>query len=172
MEDTTKVEKQDGLDYVQAAKPNQQQHQTGRCPGADYSPWGSCPHLKNRRILLVDDDDGVRGVLRHILELGGCVVTEAADGLEALSRLNDGIELVITDEQMPGLRGSDLAHVIQQRKNGVAAAILITGSVSPETSRFAAVLKKPFDPVELLHVTRSVLMNADRQKNRARAGNY
>ncbi len=63
------------------------------------------------RILLVDDDAGLRGELRQLLEDAGYdVVAEAADGAEGVARARtQAPHVVISDLKMPGLGGLDLA---------------------------------------------------------------
>ena len=57
------------------------------------------------RVLVVDDDPGVRYTLREILESEGLAVDEAADGAEALARFEARpAPLVVTDLRMPGGR--------------------------------------------------------------------
>jgi DNA-binding response OmpR family regulator len=58
------------------------------------------------RILVVDDDDDIRGLLRALLERAGHDVAEASDGRAGLRRLYaDAADLVILDVSMPGLDG-------------------------------------------------------------------
>jgi DNA-binding response OmpR family regulator len=58
------------------------------------------------RILVVDDDDDIRGLLRTLLERAGHEVSDAPDGREGLRRLYaDSPDLVILDVAMPGLDG-------------------------------------------------------------------
>lgn len=64
------------------------------------------------RILLVDDEEGVRGFLKRGLELDGHVVTLAVDGSDALERLAEAPEpfrLMLTDIRMPIMDGIALA---------------------------------------------------------------
>ena len=61
------------------------------------------------RVLVVDDDQGIRYTLREILESSGFAVDEAADGEEALERFAAArADLVITDLRMPKLDGMGL----------------------------------------------------------------
>lgn len=75
-------------------------------PAAVATPAG-------RRVLLVDDDDRVRGVIGEYLRLDGHEVREAADGASALRLVEtEPFDLVVTDRAMPGMNGDALAlHV-------------------------------------------------------------
>jgi DNA-binding NtrC family response regulator len=109
------------------------------------------------RILLVDDDAGVRATLRTLLQRSGYETLEASDGREG-SRMLDGVDLVITDLLMPEVDGVDLIGLI--RKEGRTVPVIAMsggGRVDPrsylEVARalgaFAA-LSKPFDLDEML----------------------
>ncbi len=68
------------------------------------------------RVLVVDDDAGVRYTLREILESQGLEVAEAADGAEALERLGVApCALVITDLRMPRIDGMELLRRLSER---------------------------------------------------------
>ena len=71
------------------------------------------------RVMLVDDEDGYRRLLRRILEREADfqVVAEAEDGSEALELINDvAPDLVIMDVQMPAMSGTDVTRLILQRR--------------------------------------------------------
>jgi CheY-like chemotaxis protein/anti-sigma regulatory factor (Ser/Thr protein kinase) len=81
------------------------------------------------RILLVDDEDALLKILRRMLERLGYRVTAANNGSEALNLFRlapSSFDLVITDQTMPGLRGSDLAGEIIAVRNDIPV-ILCTG---------------------------------------------
>jgi two-component system chemotaxis response regulator CheY len=66
------------------------------------------------RILVVDDEEADRFVLRTILERSGHEVLEASDGAEALEKLRGiGVEVVITDLQMRNVHGLELITVLR-----------------------------------------------------------
>jgi len=70
--------------------------------------------------LVVDDDPDLRAVLRHILELEGWRVVEAGDGKEALVRAAEAhLDVVITDIEMPGMGGVELAACLRRRRPGI-----------------------------------------------------
>ena len=63
------------------------------------------------RILLADDDKGSLDLVRRALELEGHTVVTAEDGSEALALVEPGgFDLLVTDVQMPGLDGIELAR--------------------------------------------------------------
>ena len=69
------------------------------------------------RILVVDDEDGVRSFVAETLALAGHEVTVAGDGDEAFALLDrQGFDLVITDLRMPGPTGGGMA-VVHKVKN-------------------------------------------------------
>jgi two-component system response regulator HydG len=113
------------------------------------------------RVLVVDDDDGVRFTLRGILEDEGLEVIEASSGRAALDRLAEGkVELVISDLRMPELDGLGLLAELRARGHDGPRFILITAHGS-ERHAVAAMqhgaydyFKKPFDTDELLAVVR------------------
>lgn len=70
--------------------------------------------VRDKRILLVDDEEQLRAVVRMLLELDGHLVTEASNGAEALSLFTVGeFDLVITDFEMPAMKGNELAAKIK-----------------------------------------------------------
>lgn len=95
----------------------------------DTEVKGGCENL-----LLVEDNDDVRRVIRRQLEGFGYKVTEAADGRSALDQVNSryDIDLVLTDLSMPGdLQGADLAQFIRERDSQLPILFM---SGFPETS--------------------------------------
>jgi DNA-binding NtrC family response regulator len=112
------------------------------------------------RVLVVDDDAGVRYTLREILETEGLRVDEAADGEEALARW-DAVRapLVVTDLRMPRLDGMQLLAALLGR-SPPPRVVLITAHGSErqavEAMKAGAYdyFKKPFETEELLAVVR------------------
>lgn len=111
-----------------------------------------------RRILIVDDDRALRHVLAELLKVAGHTVEQAADGHEALSRLDAGAyDLVLLDIGLPGVSGLD---VLAQTRLGAAPPIVImmTADDTPETLLTAVrrqayrYLRKPFAPTAIIEV--------------------
>lgn len=97
-------------------------------PEAPRSPAPLPTRLRSLRILVVDDDDGVRETLAALLTEIGHSVIEAEHGRRALDHLgaNDDVQLVITDLGMPGLNGWAVARGVKERDPRLPV-ILLTG---------------------------------------------
>jgi len=80
------------------------------------SAMSTATRSPGKRILLVDDDQGVRDALKLLLSIDRHTVTEAASGLEAMQHLSGStFDLVITDYLMPEMLGDELARRIKKR---------------------------------------------------------
>lgn len=80
------------------------------------------------RILIVDDEEGIREILRDYLEIEGHEVHEAAGGFEAWDFLGGNqVDLVITDVKMPSGMGTELLHFIKERDCRKPSVAFITG---------------------------------------------
>ena len=118
-------------------------------------------------ILVVDDEEHVRELLKDILESEGYGVRMARDGREALSML-DGAEFdaVFTDIGMKGMSGWELAHAVRERDPGVPLAV-ITGwgdavsSGERSVAQVDWVVTKPFDAAQILAIAREVARRAE-----------
>jgi len=116
-----------------------------------------------RRVLVVDDEEGVRGVVARVLEKAGYDVVEAEDGQGALALLDvqGGFSAAVVDLTMPGLRGDAVVHAMRQHAPGMRV-ILMSGYREEEAipegePRPDAFLRKPFLPDDLRRVMRAVL---------------
>jgi two-component system, cell cycle response regulator CpdR len=102
-----------------------------------------------RKILVVDDDPLVLGILSDMLEDLGCAVVTARSAPEALEVLSYdcSIEILMTDVNMPGMSGIELAQNVRRTRKEVKT-LLISGR-EREGHGFP-VLRKPFDQEALL----------------------
>jgi CheY-like chemotaxis protein len=117
-------------------------------------------------VLLVEDDDDTREVLRLILESDGMSVTPAQDGLDALIRIAELRErnpsapyAIVLDYMMPRFSGAQFRE--RQLANPAIAAVpvILVSAVSDLPLHAAAlqpfaVLQKPIDPDELTTIVR------------------
>jgi CheY-like chemotaxis protein len=111
--------------------------------------------LARKRVLLVDDEAGVREAIRLLLAHLGLEVTEARNGAEALALyLRSTFDFVVTDYNMPGMRGDLLAREIKNidahrrvvMVSGFAGAMLTGGQLPPSIDEL---LEKPCQLKEL-----------------------
>jgi DNA-binding response OmpR family regulator len=121
--------------------------------------------MKPASILITDDESAIRLMLRTALESDGFLVTEAANGREALEAIKTNIpDLMVLDLNMPVLDGM---AVLEQMKSLAAAnrprVIILTayGSIpaAVKATRLGALdfIEKPITPTEFRHAIRSVL---------------
>jgi two-component system cell cycle response regulator CpdR len=117
------------------------------------------------RILLVDDEEPVRGFLKRGLEMDGHAVSLAVDGGDGLDRLNEeqgAFDLLLTDIRMPIMDGIALA-LAAKRDFPDLTILLMTGFADQrERARgleaiVADVLTKPFSLADLRATVRRVL---------------
>ncbi len=87
------------------------------------------------KILLVDDDPGIRLLIQHGLSRSGYQVTEANNGLEALERFDSAKpDLMLIDVSMPELDGFETVAAIRQRDDGeTIPLVMVTGSDDNES---------------------------------------
>jgi two-component system CheB/CheR fusion protein len=124
-------------------------------------PAGRAPAGPSRtlRILLVDDEELIRRTVVQVFEVLGHQVHPTAAGLEALERLEAGLEpdLVILDLNMPGMDGTETFSRLRRLRPDLPV-IFATGYIDeripPILSRFPKVriLKKPFTIAEIQDV--------------------
>ncbi|HWR51029.1 MAG TPA: ATP-binding protein [Bryobacteraceae bacterium] len=124
------------------------------------------------QILLVEDEDGVRHLVREILEQRGYKVMEASSGeaaLAILERDHQSFELLLTDVVMPKMSGRDLAEAAALLRPNLRVLFLsgYTDQVVMDhgVAGTADFLQKPFTPETLAHKVREVLDRPARRKN-------
>lgn len=136
--------------------------------------FGAAPHA-SRRLLVADDSETNRKVIRLMLERAGHEVDLVSDGEEALDALEDNTyDLVVVDLQMPGLGGLD---VIGAFRFGVGLGnkmpfVVLSANATTEAKRECkeaggdAFLTKPID-AKLLNATIANLTTTGRQESSA-----
>ena len=117
-------------------------------------------------ILVIDDDEPIRELLRAILEREGYRVLEAPDGDEGLKQFTETpTDLVITDLIMPGKEGIETIRDLRQKFPGVKIiAVSGGGRIGPDSYLKMAkgvgalrTLRKPFDRTVLLKTVEEVI---------------
>ena len=102
----------------------------------------------SRVVLLVDDEPLVREITAAMLEDLGCAVKTAANAQDALKKLaaDRRIEILITDINMPGMDGYDLAEAARRMRVGLSVIIL---SGRATEARGFPLIRKPFGADDL-----------------------
>ena len=133
--------------------------------------FASQPDADQPTILVVDDEEPVRELLRDILESQGCRVYLAPGGREALALFDarpfDG---VFTDVGMPGMSGWELAQAIRSQNQMIPIAVVTgwgeaVGSNKQKEAGVDWVVTKPFTTERIAELARDIRkMSAARQK--------
>jgi len=122
--------------------------------------------MENKKLLVVDDDPGLRELLREYLSTQGYEVETVADGIAMENFLQQySVHLVILDLMLPGEDGLSLARKLRARGN---LPIIMLSARGEDVDRIIGLevgaddyLAKPFNPRELLARIRAVLRRHD-----------
>jgi two-component system, cell cycle sensor histidine kinase and response regulator CckA len=107
-----------------------------------------------KTILLVEDEDMLRGLIRELLEIKGYSVLEASQGLEALELFQsvaEPVDLILTDVVMPHMSGSELVERLR-KEHPALKVIFMSGYTGANNAAIhkslempgVAFLQKPF----------------------------
>jgi CheY-like chemotaxis protein len=127
-------------------------------------PRGTLGEVRMARVLVADDEPGIRLLLGRLLRGDGHDVLEAADGDAALeSILLNHPEVAILDVMMPGLTGLDVCRLVRADP-GVSRTPLLVLSANGEEGEALragadAFLGKPFLPSRLLDAVGNLVAN-------------
>jgi CheY-like chemotaxis protein len=132
------------------------------------------PPLEGVHVLIVDDDEDARYVLRAYLAHHGALVTVAADAAEALAALHRvHVDVIVSDLSMPWMDGHELLLRMRKLPEQIqrpTPAIALTAFDNPQHRRkaqevgFEAYLAKPLDPeLVVLAIARLVAPPAPRE---------
>jgi PAS domain S-box-containing protein len=124
------------------------------------------PQPGSSRLLLVEDDPGVRDATRMLLKVEGYRVIAVSSLTEALEKVLEAreIDLLVTDYHLNnGETGTQVIEALRERLGGSLRAVLMTGDTSSAIKDlprdpYLRIASKPIKPDELLAVLRSLLM--------------
>jgi len=132
----------------------------------DPAPLRHAPAQRDR-VLIIDDEPGVRWSLQHLLESNGFAVWTAAAGVEAIKRLKvEKFGIVLVDAKLPDIDGIDLARRIRLETPCQAPLILVSGYFYDDdvvireilsSGLFAAFATKPIAHEALIRIVRDAL---------------
>jgi two-component system, cell cycle sensor histidine kinase and response regulator CckA len=144
----------------------------GTCVTILLPPGAPVPRIVERerpapaprpRVLLVEDQDGVRELLTTVLQRNGFDVVSAASGEAAVDRASErAFDLLLTDVVLPGMTGPDVARQIRQQAPGMQVLFMsgYTGDAALDTAEFggeASFIQKPFASKALIARLRDML---------------
>ena len=129
-----------------------------------------------RRVLVVDDDEGVRTAVTWALEADGFHVTAVDNGLAAIDAIEQAVpSLAVLDLSLPGLGGLDILRRVradEARTGRHPLPVIVLSGRDSETDRIVGLdlgaddyLVKPFSPGELAARARSLLRRAGHAGN-------
>ncbi len=97
-----------------------------------------------KKILIVDDDSGTRGLLREIINDLGCETIVCKDGIDAVPYIDEA-DAIITDFNMPGMNGAELTAVARHKKPDMPIMIMTANTDGVPKDHLAnKVIEKPF----------------------------
>jgi two-component system NtrC family sensor kinase len=122
--------------------------ESGAAPGTPTSAGGDFAETRpSYRVLVVDDEESIRLLLRDILEMDGHQVAIGSSGIEAWQILESSpaFDIIITDMKMPGMDGATFYRELRAKDAALARRIIfITGdTVSPDTRSFLQTVRNP-----------------------------
>jgi len=118
-----------------------------------------------KRVLVVEDQEDLRGVLRDLFTSSGYIVIEAVDGAAGVARAkSDRPDIILMDIQMPIIDGYEATRQIKSDPDLTSIPIVAVSSFAmkgdEEKARAAGCdeyVTKPYSPVQLLRMVRSYL---------------
>jgi len=136
----------------------------GAQAGVDHPPEAPKSAVSARRILLVEDEPGVRNAMRMLLRIEGFDVVPTATADEALERLRtERFDLLITDYHLEsGRTGTQVISAARELHGPAFDAVLVTGDTSSAVREMQGdahlrITSKPINSDELLAVVRNLL---------------
>jgi DNA-binding response OmpR family regulator len=118
-------------------------------------------------VLVADDHDDTRAMLRELLTMNGFVVIECEDGAKTLAEAQRTLpDLVVLDGCLPDLDGLDVARALRESLEGTHVPIVFVSGDDRHTDRALeagcdSALLKPIDPEELVTIIRQLARRAD-----------
>jgi len=118
-----------------------------------------------QRILVVEDQEDLRAILRDFLTSAGYDIVEASDGIEGVAKARSARpDIILMDIQLPGLDGYEAIREIKADPNHKSTPIIAVSSFAmkgdEEKARASgcdSYVTKPYSPVKLLGLIRSFL---------------
>lgn len=125
--------------------------------------------MKKKMVLIVEDEEKINRMLCDYFNFNGFNAISATDGLEAIEKFNDGIDLIILDVMLPKLDGFTVLRRIRKKSN--VPIIMVTARGDEEDvlmgyeARVDDYVIKPFNLEILLAKAKAILSRIDSMSN-------
>ena len=127
---------------------------------------------ENQTILIVDDEEPIRQLLKYNLEREGYTTFQAANGLQALEKArSEKIDLIILDLMLPDMSGLDICRILKNdSKTTCIPIVMVTAKTEDADIVYGLELgaedyvTKPFSPKVLMARIKSVLRRVNQSK--------
>lgn len=119
-------------------------------------------------MLVVDDDEAIRLMLRRALERESCAVDVASDGVEAVEKLSEeDYGLILLDLMMPRLDGFGVIRYLTEHKQDQLQRVIVMTAMYPavdpiRSAPVRAVIPKPFDLRQIIAWAREMVSGRGR----------
>ena len=122
------------------------------------------------KVLIVDDEDNIRELIKFYVEKEDYLSIEAADGVEAIDKIKaDQPDLIILDLMLPGLDGLEVCRQLKGNKQLSGIPIIMLTAKQEEADMILGLelgaddyITKPFSPRELLARVKAVLRRSSK----------
>lgn len=123
------------------------------------------------KILVVDDESGIRSIIKKYAEFEGHIVLEACDGIEAVSVCNNqAVDIIIMDIMMPELDGFSAVRAIRKNSNVPIIMLSARGEEYDKINGFNLGIDdyvvKPFSPRELMLRIEAIMKRVSSSSNK------
>jgi DNA-binding response OmpR family regulator len=119
-----------------------------------------------KRVLVIDDDEGIRVMVECVLKREHFDVDTARDGFEAIEKLaSNDYDAILLDLMMPRVNGLDVLRFLQEKRPELGPAVIVMTADVPgaaelaDSGKAARFLAKPFDLGDLLAEIRGSARN-------------
>jgi CheY-like chemotaxis protein len=112
--------------------------------------------FNGKRVLVVDDDLGIRRLARIVLTREGCTVDEAKNGYEAILAINEQrYDVMVLDLMMPVLSGVEVIRHLEDSGTRRCFVVMMSAASEREIAKITSevvhsVVRKPFDVADLV----------------------
>jgi CheY-like chemotaxis protein len=133
---------------IPAIEIGQPLEEPGPFPTAGGEANAGGPARSPARVLVVDDNDANRQLIRAYLELGNIAVTEAPSGeIAVVTARMERFDLIVMDLQMPGMSGVSAMRAIRAQAGLSAKMPIVACTADGDSTRLAALRTEGFDGI-------------------------